>query len=135
MVFRNIEVFCLKQEFSFMTQQAGNSISRCLASGPTIAKGLQSVKYFLPQFPKNPKGDLNSKNGGYILRKHNFGRKMRILKQSHSAKKYERWDPLCSILHPICCKIPKEIEGRLFGDIKKFHCFSAFLFQTFISLR
>ena len=59
------------------------------------------------------------KNCGYILRKPNFRRKMRILKQSHSTEKCERGDPLGFLRLQFVAKYQKNEEG-LFADIKKF---------------
>ena len=44
-------------------------------------------------------------------------RKMRILKQSHSAEKLERGD-LLGFLKLVCCKISKKLKGGPFDDKK-----------------
>ena len=43
---------------------------------------------------------------------------MRFLKQSHSAEKLERGDPLGFFETSVCCKISKNLKGGPFGDKK-----------------
>ena len=38
----------------YIGKQAGNGISRRPSEGSKVAQALQSVEYFLPQYPKNP---------------------------------------------------------------------------------
>ena len=73
-----------------------------------MAKGLQSIKYFLLQYPRVEK----------------IGKKPIFLKffsiffvsgKSHSAKKV-KGDPLGVFGHPFICKIEKKMKGKPFGD-------------------
>ena len=48
---------------------------------------------------------------GILLRKRNFRRKMRILKQSHSGEKSER-RPFELFETPVYCKISKNLKGN-----------------------
>ena len=51
----------------------------------------------------------------FYIEKTQFQNKKEKMKQSLSAEKLERGDPLC---FPVCCKISKKNEGGPFGDKK-----------------